>query len=157
MDHGYKLADEYHTVTSIISVGNTATGPFIDVQPDLQLRDVRPLGVYMIFDVQKPCELDSKSEQSTPASDAFSLLMNNARKKGSCLPEVLNETDNFKKMENKFRELLSMNKIGWSKNGDLKYGISLINTVSECLCYLDGHHETLKAQSCQLPVELSHL
>ena len=79
LDDGEKLNDEYHTVTTTVSIGNTATGPFIGVQPDLPLLDVRPLGIYVLFDVQKASDIDTRNEQqSSHSSDAFSLLMNTA-------------------------------------------------------------------------------
>ena len=38
-----------------------------------------------------------------------------------------------------------------------KYGPSLINTVGDCMWYIDGDHETLGRQGCGVPVELNHL
>ena len=51
--------------------------------------------------------------------------MNNAKNEEKYLPEPWNETDNKKKLKNKFREFLETNNVGWSKAGVQKYGISL--------------------------------
>ena len=32
-----------------------------------------------------------------------------------------------------------------------------INAVTECLWYIDGHHEILTARSCSVPPELSRI
>ena len=111
----------------------------------------------MIFDVQKASDLDTRNDQPILASDAFSLLMNTATKNEKYLPEPLNEKDGLNKLKNKFREFFKTNKVGWSQGSTAKYGTPLIKTVSNCMWYLGGHHETLKARSYQVPVELSHL
>ena len=59
--------------------------------------------------------------------------------------------------KNKFREFLSVNGVGWSRDSVEKYGPSLIDTISNCMWYIDGHHETLSRQGCGVPAELQHL
>ena len=48
-------------------------------------------------------------ENSNPSSDAFFVLMGNAKKKERCLPNPSNKTNKLKKLKNKFREFLSTN------------------------------------------------
>ena len=156
LDRCCRLSEEYNTVTATVKVGHAASGSFIDVQPDLPLKDINPLGIYVIFEVNRPSEQNNVNENHSPASDAFSILMKNV-KKNDFLPDLLNETDNLKKLKKKFREFLVINKVGWSQDGASKYGLLLINSVGDCLWYLDGHHETLKRQGCGIPIELIHL
>ena len=73
------------------------------------------------------------------------------------LPELAEDSDRKKKVRNLVRDFLKSNGVGWSVEGAKVYGIQLINAVSECLWYIDGHHETLAAQSCSVPSELSHI
>ena len=102
----------------------------------MSLKDVRPLGIFIIFEVQKSCTSNIDQENYNPSSDAFSLLTSNSKNVEKYLPEPWNETDSKKKLKKKFREFLPTNNTGWSKAGVLKYGKAFINTVSNCLWYL---------------------
>ena len=144
-----------------VRVGKSTTENFINVQGSLRLIDIKPLGIYIIFDVNK-CVQAHPVEP--PAENAFSLLMSHAKSRSSKihLPDVLPEIDSkgrtlkLNALKNKFREFLVKNSVGWSEDALKKYGSSLINVVSDTLWYIDGHHETLKRQGCSIPVEFSH-
>ena len=122
--------------------------------------DVRPLGIYLTFDVREITEPPSVVEPtsaSTSSARAFSVLMANANRNLKRLPNKLSETDNLRKPKNKFREFLALNNVGWSADCVSKYGPSFINTVSDCMWYIDEHHESLSRQVCGVPVGLRHL
>ena len=89
LDRCCRLSEEYNTVTATVDVGHAASGPFIDVQPDLPLKDINILGVYVIFEVNKPSEQNNVNGNHSPA---FFILLKNAMK-NDFLPDPLNETD----------------------------------------------------------------
>ena len=48
---------------------------------------------------------------------------------------------------------LEKNNLGWSYESVQSQGGRFVNTLTDVLWYLDGHHASLKARSCQLPAE----
>ena len=139
-------------------IGSSATGSFINVQPSLQLADIKPLGIYIIFDVNRCVQEEPIDVDKDQTENVFTLMMRHAKNKQNRvhLPDVLPETDSLGRnlklhvLKNKFREFLVKNNVGWSEDALKKYGSPLINVVSDALWYIDGHHETLKRQGCLL-------
>ena len=131
LDGGRPVPDEYSSVAATVRVGMRASGTYVDVQPDLLLTDARPLGIYLTFDVQKitePPSIVEPTSASTSSACTFSVLMANANRNLKRLPNELSETDNLRKLKNKFREFLALNNVGWSADCVSKYDTSFINT-----------------------------
>ena len=99
--HSYELPDEYNTVYSSVQIGKQAEGTFIAVESEMDISDAtKHLGVYIEFIIRKPD--DEPISTSSAASDAFTMMMNAAKKHVS-LPEPRNETDNKKKLKNNLK------------------------------------------------------
>ena len=155
LDKGFKIPEEYNTVTTNVKVGRAANGLFIDVQAQTCIVDaIKTLGPYIEFVVDKIKSLDSSGTNAP--SCAFALMMV-VEKDRSKLPEMLKATDKKKEVKNKIHDLLSTNHVGWSRDMVGTLGPQFINTLGECMWYIDGHHHTLNERACGVPVELSHL
>ena len=115
---------------------------------------VKTLGPYIEFEVDK---IESLETLGTNAPSCAFALMMALEKDRSQLPEKLKATDNKRELKNKIHELLSANHVGWSRDMVSTLGAQFINTIGECMWYVDGHHTTLKERACGVPVELSHL
>ena len=155
LDKGFKIPEEYNTVTAKVKVGRAANGLFIDVQVQTCIEDaVKTRGPYIEFVVDKIESLDSSGINAL--SCAFAIMMA-VEKDRSKLPEMLKATDKKKEVKNKIHNLLSSNHVGWSRDMVGTLGPQFINNLGECMWYIDGHHHTLNDRACGVPVKLSHL
>lgn len=48
---------------------------------------------------------------------------------------------------------LTKKKVGWSSDIVTTVGLGFVNTLTNSLWYVDGHHHTIESRACQFPVE----
>ena len=98
------------------------------------------------------------SEIEKPSSSkqcAFQMM--NISSDCSKLPDLMNPMDNKNKLKNAVYKFLERNNVGWTRDGCDVHGSMFLNTITECLWYIDGNHHTLKDRGYDVPEELSHL
>lgn len=97
--------------------------------------------------------LTHKKHQPSPRLvDALSLMMSSQRQQSQpgipvCVP-VRHKKD---KLFNDVLGMLKDKKLFFPASEILSTGTMFVKVLVDCLWYLDGHHETLKRQSCPIP------
>jgi len=46
---------------------------------------------------------------------------------------------------------LDKKKVGWSIDRVSTFGVKFVQTLTDCLWYIDSHHDTLQGRACQVP------
>lgn len=113
-DNGRPVPDEYCSVTVSVSVEKSESRNFIEVQPNLLLKEIRPLGIYLKYNVENVNDLTNNTEPSSLSGCVFHLLMSNAKKNSKVLPDKLSEMDNLRKLKNKLRDFLATYEVVWN-------------------------------------------
>lgn len=47
---------------------------------------------------------------------------------------------------------LEKKKVGWSYDSVSKFGVTFVDTLTDCLWYIDSRHNTFESRACQIPV-----
>ena len=150
------ISSDYNTAVCYIRVGRSASGDFIDLQPDLVIGEVtKSLGIYVEFVVEKTKESEPLSTTPSLQSDVFHMMMQNASNR-LALPEIDEEKNNKIRLRNDIIKYLDVNKVGWAIDSVSTLGAQFVDELTDCLWYIDGGHATLQDRSCGVPFELSH-
>ena len=84
--------------------------------------------------------------------DAFQLMMSSVRQQSVRLPRKKEPPRNQKdKLFNAVVDLLEEQKLSYSPAEAESSGQNFVKMLTDCLWHIDGHHDTLKKQSCPVP------
>ena len=109
-------------------------------------------GPFIKYQVQDLVLIDK--DIKNPCSSAFDVLMNTQR--GLCqrkLPKTIEKQNKTRKDElyNDIITLLGEQNPSWLSSDVDSSGIALVRNLTDCLWYIDGHHDVLKKQGCSVP------
>ena len=150
------IPHEYNTAECHVQVSKS--DPFIEVQPDLEIDEVvQSLGIYVEFLVNpiSDCVHENATQLANDDSDVFAMLMQ-ASKNRDFLPQQQEVRNNKVRLRNDIIEYLINNRVGWSNDDVGSLGSQFVDSLTECLWYLDGGHNNLASRSLPVPVELSN-
>ncbi len=84
--------------------------------------------------------------------DAFQLMMSSSRQQSARLLKKKEPPRNRKdELFNSIVNLLEEHKLSYSPAEAESCGQNLVRVLTDCLWHIDGHHDTLKDQSCPVP------
>ncbi|CAB4028703.1 Hypothetical predicted protein [Paramuricea clavata] len=133
---------------------------------DLDLDLAEAVGIFGPFIKYQVADLvlNDKDKQSgndqdkQPCSSAFDVLMDTQR----CLcrhklPKKIEKQNKTKKDElyNDVIVLFEEENLAWLSSDVDSSGNALVQNLTDCLWYIDGHHQVLKKQGCSIPVIFS--
>ena len=85
--------------------------------------------------------------------NAFTILLQGSRGK-TFLPDKWSASNGKLELKNSIIDWLAMNKLGWEAAMAKQVGLTFVNTLGDCLWYIDGNTKTLADRSLGIPAQL---
>ena len=150
------VEDDDRCAFSYVKVGaNKSVNGLTKVSSCSSVTDVvKNLGSFVMF------VIPAMNEQSVPndysKTNAFSVLMLNARAKSLSLPPRFSEQRHPQKskLKNDILKWLETNGLGWSSDTVKSLGNTFVNTIADAMWYIDQNHATLSSRGYHVPESL---
>ena len=84
---------------------------------------------------------------------AFTILLQGARNK-TFLPDNWSASNGKLELKNRTIDWLVLNKLGWEVALAKQVGLTFVNTLADCLWYIDGNAKTLADRFLGIPAQL---
>ena len=136
---------------SYVKVGaSKSISSLTKVSPCSSVIDVeKSLGSFVMFVVPS----DRPVLHAAGVTNAFSVLMKNARTKSRSLPPQFSEQRHPQKskLKNDILQWLESKGLGWSPDAVQSLGCTFVNTIADAMWYIDQNHATLASRGNHVP------
>ena len=135
--------DNRHALSSYVKVGaSKSISSLTKVSPCSSVIDVgKSLGPFVMSVVPS----NRPVLHAAGVTNAFSVLMKNARTKSRSLPPQFSEQRHPQnsKLKNDILQWLESKGLGWSPDAVQSLGCTFVNTIADTMWYIDQNHATL--------------